>query len=173
MRHAYLLWNVACRVCQRRAAVSFLPWMIKVLLSVRKPTLLIRPCHTTRSDTLLVTSMYVAEICTLVLDVRSTGWCQHGLQKDFFLLLTGICELLVRTCLQCGAGEAGKKLRVPSENIFILSISQLFHCSPHGLLPWLAEINAVNSFDGRAFYDLHIFKRIKHNQQFSMGTRPF
>lgn len=49
------------------------PRMMKVPLSVRKPTLLIRPCNTIHSDALPVKSPRAAEICILAALKRGAG----------------------------------------------------------------------------------------------------
>lgn len=92
--------------------------------------------------------------------------------KVLFPFVNGVLASSAGTHVPDGRGEAARRGLFHSIHIFILSISQPFRRSPPRLLLWLAEINAVNIFDCRAVYDLHIFKRIKRNQQFPVWTGP-
>lgn len=75
--HTYFALEHGCGVCKQRTldrqCLFFPPLMMKALLSVRKPTLLIRPCNTIHSDTLLVKSLRAAEICILAALNRGAG----------------------------------------------------------------------------------------------------
>ena len=85
--------------------------------------------------------------------------------KVLFSFVNGVRASSVGTRDPGWGGEADRCGLLHSIHVCILSVSQPFRRSPR-LLLWLAEINAVNIFDCRAPYDLHIFKRIKCNQQF-------
>lgn len=86
--------------------------------------------------------------------------------KVLFSFVNGVRASSAGTRDPGWGGEADRCGPLHSTHVFILSVSQPFRRSPPRLLLRLAEINAVNIFDCRAPYDLHIFKRIKCNQQF-------
>ena len=111
----------------------------------------------------------------MALGVRLHAGVRMRLQKDFLFLLTGIHALWAGPCFQVGEEEEEEEEEEGEEARSCIFHQKTSHfkyfaalpCSPHGLLLWLAEIEAVNISDCRDFYDLHIFKRIKHSQQFS------
>jgi hypothetical protein len=83
--------------------------------------------------------------CPRYADLRPACWCPRGAEEVLFALADWhwcICSL---NLLWGGRGERGMALHFPWDNSFILSLSQPFHYSLHGLLLWLAEINSFES----------------------------
>lgn len=107
------LWSVQKEGSWR--AMSFFPWVMKVLLSVRKPTLLIRPCNTIHSDTLLVKSMRAAEICILTALECGTGlevcmlMSKRGCKSTFSFCWLAFVHFQFELAFRVGEGKEARR----------------------------------------------------------------
>lgn len=108
-------WNIdsGCARGLVTGSVFFSPGMMKVLSSVRKPTLLIRPCNPICSDTLLVKPMFAAEICILMPDVRPSCQCQGDAAEELFPFADWHPRVVDWNLLSGGGGKGGKELPCP------------------------------------------------------------